>query len=694
MSIGTGDANPKAPGGDATEARPKVFPLGTPRGAGPLIGWATGAKPAGDWSPKANDAGRRYSLTSPDGNPFDGQDSGFLGATSGNRIWLFTEDRLVVGREGSQPGGVVPDAQGAVALAFGLDPENRLALAYYKKISHPETTDPGQMAGRLVRLVHASPERTTASANKETTEMTDLSAPPVAKASPPAEWPADQAIPPASAVAEPVALEPVASGFTPVVASESAVDDGKTRGLAPSTSSFGQGLARLGAGASRALGGAGAPKKGAPTGMHGSIRRHLRFAIAAIILLAGGIGGWAATTELSGAVIAMGQLVVDSNVKQIQHPFGGVVAELNVRDGDRVQTGDVLVRLDGTETHANLAIVTKALDELLARQARGNALRDGATSISFPPDLIARKDDPGVAALMEGEERLFNTLLATSNGQKAQLKEQVAQLDEQVHGMEKQLEAKAKEIDWNAQELVGIRELWEKKLVDFARVTTAERDGARLEGEHGMLLSSIAEAKGKIAEIELRILQVDEDLRTEMGKELAEIRSKIAELVEKKVAAEDQLERLDIRAPQGGLVHQLAIHTIGGVIRAGDTIMGIVPDSDALTAEVKVPPNEIDLLYPGQSARLRFLTFHQQTTPELNAELSVVSADVTADPKTGATYYTARVSVSEEEIARLGGVKLVAGMPVEVFVQTNPRTVISYLVRPLSDQIERAFRER
>ena len=164
--------------------------------------------------------------------------------------------------------------------------------------------------------------------------------------------------------------------------------------------------------------------------------------------------------------------------------------------------------------------------------------------------------------------------------------------------------------------------------------------------------------------------------------------------MEKKVAAEDQLQRLDIRAPQGGLIHELAIHTVGGVIRPGDTIMGVVPDSDALTAEVKVPPNEIDLLYPGQSAVLRFLTFHQQTTPELNAKLSVVSADVTTDPKTGANYYTARVSVSEEEIARLGRAKLMAGMPVEVFVQTNPRTVISYLVRPLSDQVERAFRER
>ncbi len=697
MSSGTVDADPRTPAADTTEARPKVFPLGTPRGAGALIGWAKGAKPAGNWSETSVDAARPFGLTRADGRPFDGQDSGFLDAMSGNRIWLFTEDHLVVGREGSGPGGAVSSPDGGVALAFGLDPENRLALAYYKKMSHPETTDPGQMAGRLVRLVHVSPAGRAGSANEESSEMKDLNPPAAANpTSAPVEPQANAAALPSEvpSVTEPIALEPASPPFSPAVASTAAVEVGKSNGLAANASPIGRGLARLGGGLGRAIGGGSAPAKRAPTGMHASIRRHLRFAIAAIVLLAGGIGGWAATTELSGAVIAMGQLVVDSNVKKIQHPFGGVVAELNVRDGDRVETGEVLVRLDGTEANANLAIVTKALDELFARQARGNALRDGAASISFPPDLLVRKADPDVAALMEGEERLFNTLLATSNGQKAQLKEQVAQLEEQVRGMEKQLEAKAKEIDWNSQELVGIHELWEKKLIDFARVTTAERDGARLEGEHGMLLSSIAEAKGKIAEIELRILQVDEDLRTEMGKELADIRSKIAELVEKKVAAEDQLQRLDIRAPQGGLIHELAIHTVGGVIRPGDTIMGVVPDSDALTAEVKVPPNEIDLLYPGQSAVLRFLTFHQQTTPELNAKLSVVSADVTTDPKTGANYYTARVSVSEEEIARLGGAKLMAGMPVEVFVQTNPRTVISYLVRPLSDQVERAFRER
>jgi HlyD family secretion protein len=425
-----------------------------------------------------------------------------------------------------------------------------------------------------------------------------------------------------------------------------------------------------------------------------SIRGHLRFAIAAMVLLAGGMGGWAATTELSGAVIAMGQLVVDSNVKKIQHPFGGVIAELHVRDGDRVNAGEVLVQLDGTETRANLAIVSKALDQLSALQARDQAMRDGAAEVSFPPELLDRAQDPVIAELIKGERRLFDALISGANGRKAQLREQVAQFDEQTRGMQKQLEAKAEEIDWNAQELVGIRDLWKQKLIDFARVTTAERDAARLEGEHGALVSSIAELKGKIAETQLRILQVDEDMRTDVGKELADVRGKIAELVEKKVAAEDRLQRLEIRAPQSGIIHELEFHTVGGVIQPGATIMGVVPDGDALTAEIKIAPPEIDQLHVGQKAILRFLSFNQQTTPEVTAELTLISADVTADPKTGTSYYTARVKVVDDDTSRIAGLKLVAGMPVEVFVQTTPRTVVSYLARPIADQIERAFRER
>jgi HlyD family secretion protein len=682
----------KAPAESSGDRRPSVFPFGTPAGAGPLIGWAQGSRPADDRSSDRGDASPAGILARTDGNRLDGEDTGFLVGATGGRIWLWTEGNLVVGREGSGAEGAIPDPEGTVAIAFALDAENRLALAYYKRIKHPTTSDPARMASLLVRLVHVSPAPGDAGEIPETkaeTAASDVPTPVESEVTPTVPHSHDQSPPPAVAETVIEHRAPATGGIvtSPAANVPSAPDSPRSPSAWLRTAGA---LGGLGQKLAPAIAGGPTP----PTGPHRSIRRHLRFAVVAIVLLVGGLGGWAASTELSGAVIAMGQLVVDSNVKQVQHPFGGVVAELNVRDGMRINQGDVLVSLDGTETRANLAIVSKALDELYARQARGTALRDSAASIDFPDELMTRIDDPGVAAVVEGETRLFNTLVAAGNGQKAQLAEQVAQLEEQVRGMQKQLDAKAKEIDWNAQELVGIRKLWEKELVDFGRVTTAERDAARLEGEHGMLLSSIAEAKGKIAEIEIRILQVDEEMRTEVGKELAEVRSKIAELVEKKVAAEDQLQRLDIRAPQSGVVHELAIHTVGGVIRPGDTIMAIVPDSDALTAEVKVQPHDIDQLHVGQPAVLRFLTFNQQTTPELNAEVSVVSADVTTDQKSGATYYTARVKVPEHEIARLGDSKLMAGMPVEVFVQTNPRTVISYLVRPLADQVERAFRER
>jgi HlyD family secretion protein len=217
----------------------------------------------------------------------------------------------------------------------------------------------------------------------------------------------------------------------------------------------------------------------------------------------------------------------------------------------------------------------------------------------------------------------------------------------------------------------------------------------RLEGERGQLIANIAQAKGKITETELQIIQVDQDMRTEVGKDLAEIRAKTSELVEKKVAAEDQLKRIDIRAPQDGVVHQLAVHTVGGVITAqGDPIMLIVPENEALSIETKVQPQDIDQLRLGQPAVVRFTAFNQRTTPELNGTLSRISADVSEDQKTGTRYYTVRIAIPDSEIVRLGGLKLVPGMPVEAFIQTTPRTMMSYLVRPIHDQVIKAFREK
>jgi HlyD family secretion protein len=425
-----------------------------------------------------------------------------------------------------------------------------------------------------------------------------------------------------------------------------------------------------------------------------SIRRHLLVGAAAAFVLVVGVGGWATTTELSGAVIAPGQLVVDSNVKKVQHPAGGVVGELRVKDGDRVKAGDVVVRLDETQARANLAIVAKALDELAARQARGEAERDGADRISFPPDLLARKDDLDVERVMAGEQKLFEIRRGAREGQKAQLKEQIAQLGQQIAGTAEQEAAKAKEIDWIKQELKGVRELWKQNLVPFSRVTTLERDGARLEGERGALIANAAQARGRIAETELKILQIDEDLRSEVGKELADIRGKKSELVEKRVAAEDQLKRIDLVAPQDGKVFQQSVHTVGGVIQAGEAVMLIVPDGDSLAIEARIAPHEIDQVHMGQRAVLRFTAFNQRTTPELNGEVVRIGADVTQEEKKGESYYAVRIRIADDELARLDGLKLVAGMPVEAFIQTTPRTVMSYVVKPMHDQITRAFRGR
>ena len=425
-----------------------------------------------------------------------------------------------------------------------------------------------------------------------------------------------------------------------------------------------------------------------------SIRRHLLGGLAVVALLAGGVGGLAATTELAGAVIAPGVMVVDTNVKKVQHPTGGVVGELRVRDGDRVKAGDVVVRLDETITQANLAIVVKSLNEMQARLARLEAERDDADKVVFPSDLLARSGDPEVARIIEGERNLFRLRKTARAGQKAQLKERISQLREEIQGLTGQVAAKKREIELIGQELEGVRDLWRKNLVQIQRVTALERDAARLEGERGHLIAATAQSKGKISETELQIIQIDQDLRSEVAKELREVQAKIAELVERKVAAEDQLKRIDIRAPQDGMVHQLAVHTIGGVITPGEAVMLIVPEADALTVEAKLAPQDIDQVGVGQAAMLRFSAFNQRTTPELKGEVTRVSADLTTDQRTGARYYTVRISIPEDEVARLGGLKLLPGMPVESFIQTGERTVLSYLTKPLTDHIARAFRGR
>jgi HlyD family secretion protein len=425
-----------------------------------------------------------------------------------------------------------------------------------------------------------------------------------------------------------------------------------------------------------------------------SVRWHMLFSAVATGTLFGAVGGWAASTELSGAILAPGVLVVDSSVKKVQHPTGGVVGELRVREGDSVKAGEVLARLDETVTRANLAIIERSLLELAARQARLEAERDGSDRPSHSADVLSQSQQAHeVEKIIAGENKLFELRWLGRSGQKNQLRERTNQIKDEIQGLTGQLSGKKREIELIGQELGGVRELWQKNLISIQRVTALERDAARLEGEHGQLLASVAQAKGKISEIELQIIQIDQDLRAEVAKELRDVQAKMAELVEKRVAAQDQLRRVDIRSPQDGLVHQLAVHTIGGVIAAGEVIMAIVPNADKLVVEARVSPREIDQIKTGQSAQMRLVAFNQNATPQIAGRVQMVAADQTNDDKTGASYFKINVAPDTLEISRLRGVKLVPGMPIEVFLQTSPRTVLSYLMKPISDQVSRVFKE-
>ena len=433
---------------------------------------------------------------------------------------------------------------------------------------------------------------------------------------------------------------------------------------------------------------------GGMQGVRHSIRLHLIIGLSVVVVLVGGLGTWASTQLISGALIAPGLIVVETNVKKVQHPTGGVVGELLARDGDLVKAGQILVRLDDTVTKANLAIVTKNLDAAMARAARLEAEQRGADKIKFPAQLVSRAADPDVSAVMASEGKLFDVRVTGRSGQKAQLRERVTQLNEEIAGLTAQENAKSQEIALVEKELAGVRQLYDQRLVQISRLTTLERDAARLNGERAQYIASRAQAKGKITETELQIIQVDKDMVSEVSKDLRETNDKIGEYIERKVTAEDQLRRVDIRSPQDGIVEQSTVHTVGGVITAGDAIMIVVPQTDDLQVEAKVNPADIDKLQVGQKTLLRLSAFNQRTTPELNGVVSRVSPDVTTEQRTGQSYYTIRVSMPPEEIARLGDVKLIPGMPVEAFVQTGDRTMLSYLMKPLHDQLMRAFREK
>lgn len=420
-----------------------------------------------------------------------------------------------------------------------------------------------------------------------------------------------------------------------------------------------------------------------------TVRNHMLFALLLTIVIIGGIGGWAAFTEISGAVVSSGTIVVESNIKQVQHREGGIVRDIRVKNGDVVEAGDLLIRLDDTVTRANLAVVTKQLTDLTAQELRLAAERDDLRTIEWPEQRMTSLGD-----VERGQQLLLEARQNSKEGRKNQLEEQIRQFNKQTEGLEAQVAAKTSEIELIGEELDDLGGLLDKQLVSKSRVTALRREKARLDGEYGDLIAQIARTREAISERHIQILQIEETYRAEVLENLQEVRSRIAQLEEQKIAAEDELTRVDILAPRNGYVHQLAVHTIGGVIAPGETIMQIVPREDQLIVETQVRPVDIDQMSPGQQARVRFPSFDQRTTPELNAELLTISADLNQDERTGMSFYVARLVIDESELTKLGDQALVPGMPVETFLQTGDRTVLSYLVKPIRDQIAHALRER
>ena len=419
-----------------------------------------------------------------------------------------------------------------------------------------------------------------------------------------------------------------------------------------------------------------------------AIRRLTMLALAGIILLVGVLGGLAATINLSGAVIAAGTLVVDSYPKPVQHQRGGTVAALFVKNGDRVDAGEVLIRLDDTQMRANFAIVSRRLFELSARIARLTAERDGREAIAFPAPPAGAD-----ASVMEEERKLFADRRSSRKGREAQLDERIRQLGMQAEGLTAQQQGKRKAIAIIEKELSSLRPLAEQGVIPGTRVYALEREAADLEGELGSLVASSAEIKGKIAETELQIIQIGDDHRSEVSDELRRAQAETGEYSERLVAAEDQLRQTDIRSPQAGIVHQLAVHAAGAVVTPGEPVMRIVPDRDALTPELRLSPRDRDQVSLGQDVELRFSAFNQPTTPALTGQVMSVAADLTKDERTGENYYSIRVHVPSAEWSRLGKLMPAAGMPVEAFIRTSEHTVLAYLAKPFADQMARAFRE-
>ncbi|NJM34159.1 MAG: HlyD family type I secretion periplasmic adaptor subunit [Rhodomicrobium sp.] len=412
-----------------------------------------------------------------------------------------------------------------------------------------------------------------------------------------------------------------------------------------------------------------------------------------IVMIFVGFGSWASTAPIASAVIAPGTFTVDSKRKAIQHLEGGIVETLLVRDGDEVNAGDGLVKLDPTRPRAMLAIVSSNLRKELASEARLIAEREGAEKVAYPPELTESADLPEVRDLIDSQNAIFEARRSTILGEVAILEQRIAQLADETQGLNAQLEAKRRQMEFITEELTGLRQLMAQGQTTKPRILALERSAAALSGEEGELLANIARAQKTVGETKLEIIQRQKAFQKAVTEELEAVQSRLRELQEREVAARDVLNRITIRRPVGGTVVNMSVHTVGAVIQGGDTIMEIVPGKDSLIAEVSVRPQDIDNVTLDQHATVRLLAFKQRTTPLLEGRVIYVSADSLENPTTRQPFYIARIDLPSDQIAKLGDLKLQPGMQVEVMIRTGDRTAFEYLMQPIVDSVNRAWRE-
>lgn len=409
--------------------------------------------------------------------------------------------------------------------------------------------------------------------------------------------------------------------------------------------------------------------------------------------LVGGLGLWASLTEIAGAVVASGTVVVEGGAKHIQHQEGGIVAEILVQNDAIVEQGQLLLRLDGTSVEASLAVVQAQLDDMLARRSR--LIAEGTSAPAMKePSAPGWSAGPGFEAVYDEQQRLLASRAQSLSGQQAGLEEQGVQLTQQIAGLTAQRAALSTQLGILQEEWQGLDQLLDDGLTNVGRTNANRNQRAGIEGEIARIDTDIAAARASIAERQIASAQLLDALQAQVLEELQQVNVSVAELLQQKIAADDRLQRLELRAPQPGMVHELKVQTVGGVVAAGETLMLIVPDNPVVLVDAKVSPMDVDKVVEGQGVILHLSSLDARRTPELVASVRAISPATSVDPATGATYYTVRVSVDSEQLLRLPeGTRLVPGMPAEAFIETGNRTVLAYLMKPLLDQVMHTFRE-